>query len=261
MAKALAFFILLVSSFNVFAQELDSLPHPPLHPPVAAPPYYHHPKPPSTTPAPVHPPTHPPAHPPHHNHHHHHHPPAPTPAPVKPPVHPPTPAPAKPPTHHYTPPTHAPVKPPTHPHYPPAPVHPPAHPPVHPFPRSFVAVEGVVFNKSCKYAGLDTLLGATPVLGAVVKLECNNTRYPLVQTVKTDKNGYFYLQAPKSITTFGAHKCKVFLVTSPTGLKPSNFHDGVTGALLKPEKPFVYHKLPFLLYSVGPLAFEPQCPH
>ncbi|KAI4296761.1 hypothetical protein L6164_036688 [Bauhinia variegata] len=98
------------------------------------------------------------------------------------------------------------------------------------------------------------------VAGAIVKLQCNNTKYPLVSTARTDKNGYFFLQAPKSITTFGAHKCKVFLVTSPNATKPSNLHGGVVGAALKPEKPFVANKLPFVLYTVGPFAFEPKCP-
>jgi hypothetical protein len=46
---------------------------------------------------------------------------------------------------------------------PPAPVHPPLHPT--PIPRSFIAVQGVVYVKSCKYAGVDTLLGATSLLG------------------------------------------------------------------------------------------------
>lgn len=95
--------------------------------------------------------------------------------------------------------------------------------------------------------------------GAVVKLECNNTKYKLVQTSKTDKNGYFYIGAPKSITTYGAHKCNVVLVSAPYGLKASNLHGGVTGALLRPEKPFLSKKLPFVLYTVGPLAFEPNC--
>ena len=99
------------------------------------------------------------------------------------------------------------------------------------------------------------------IAGAVVKLECNNTKYRLVQTGKTDKNGYFYIEAPKTITTFGGHKCKAFLVSAPTGLKPSNLHGGVTGSILKPEKPFVSQKLPFLLYNVGPFAFEPKCPY
>ena len=97
--------------------------------------------------------------------------------------------------------------------------------------------------------------------GATVKLTCKNSKYKLVVQAKTDKNGYFFLQAPKTITSFGAHKCTVSLVSSPLAScsKPSNLHGGLKGANLKPEKPFVANKLPFILYTVGPLAFEPKC--
>ncbi|KAJ0017646.1 hypothetical protein Pint_10555 [Pistacia integerrima] len=188
----------------------------------------------------AHPPANAPAHPPSHHHHH---------------AHPPTTAPAHPPSHHHHhahPPSHAPVHPPT-----PA----PAYPPKGPMPRTFVAVQGVVYCKSCKYNGSDTLAGASPVLGATVKLQCNNTKYPQEVQTKTDKNGYFFLQAPKTVTNYGAHKCKASLVSSPmpSCQKPSLLHAGAIGAILKPEKPFTVNKLPFFLYSVGPFAFEPKC--
>ncbi|MBA0778172.1 hypothetical protein Gotri_006067, partial [Gossypium trilobum] len=171
--------------------------------------------------------------------------------PPKPPVYPPT----KPPT---APPTKPPVHPPTYP--PPSPS--PPKPPTYPKPqRSLVAVQGVVFCKSCKYAGSDTLLGAKPILGATVKLTCKNTKYKQEATAKTDKNGYFFLQAPKTVTSFGAHKCTVSLVSSPMAKcsKLSNLHGGLKGATLRPEKPFTANKLPFILYTVGPFAFEPKC--
>ncbi|XP_022721115.1 non-classical arabinogalactan protein 31-like [Durio zibethinus] len=216
---------------------------PPTNPPHKAPipePVY-----PPTKP-PVHPPTKPPVHPPTK---------PPTYGPPKPPVHPPT----KPPT---KPPVHPPTKPPTHsPTYPPS--HPPAKPPTYPKPpvRSLVAVQGVVYCESCKYAGVGTLLGAKPIPGAIVKLTCKNTKYNLVVEAKTDKNGYFFLEAPKTITSFGAHKCTVSLVSSPWAScsKPSNLNGGSTGATLRPEEPHTEYKLPFILYTVGPFAFEPKC--
>ncbi|CAL0312060.1 unnamed protein product [Lupinus luteus] len=159
---------------------------------------------------------------------------------------------------------HSPLHPPHH-HHPPAsaPFAPPHTPAAHHLPRTrtFVAVQGVVYIKPCKYAGVDTLLGATPLLGAIVKFQCNNTKYKLVQTAKTDKNGYFFLEAPKTITTYGVHKCNVVLVSAPNGLRPSNLHGGVTGSILRPEKPYISQMVPFLLYTVGPLAFNPKCPH
>lgn len=86
--------------------------------------------------------SHPPAEPPKSHHHHHKH--APTPAPVKPPVKPSPPS----------------VKPPT-----PTPSPPSASPPSYPVTRKLFAVQGVVYCKSCKYSGIDTLLGASPLVG------------------------------------------------------------------------------------------------
>ncbi|KAF5728686.1 putative structural constituent of cell wall [Tripterygium wilfordii] len=200
--------------------------------------YHHYP---TTAPTPS--PTH---------HHHHHHAPAPSPmhhAPSHPPVHPPA--------HH----NHH------HPHPPKnAPVHPPAHAPLPPFhfPRSFVAVQGVVYRKSCKFVGHDTLSEATPVYGAIVKLQCNSSKYPQEVKKATDKNGYFYVEAPHTVTNYGAHKCKVSLVSAPPAAniaEPSDLHGGVKGANLRAEKSIVVNKLPFVLYNVGPLAFEPKCSH
>ncbi|CAI9279654.1 unnamed protein product [Lactuca saligna] len=158
---------------------------------------------------------------PHHHHHHHkpgvghHHklasPPmahAPTKAPVHAPVHPPTKAPVQ-----------APTK---------APVHPPSSSPapfLAPIPaRKLVAVQGVVYCKACKYKGVDTLLGATPLPGAEVLLTCNNTKYPL---------------------------------------RVKDLHAGVKGSLLLPNKkpPLSSpdaHPLPYDVFSVGPFAFEPS---
>ncbi|CAN4078921.1 unnamed protein product [Withania somnifera] len=208
-----------------------------------------------------------------HHHHHHHQSPVsppshPSPPPVKPPsppVKPPSHSPSKPPSPHVEPPTHAPSKSPS------PPVKPPAHSPVKPPsplpPRKFVGVRGVVYCKSCKYRGVDTLLGASPIQGAVVKLACNNTKYHLTSLGTTDKNGFFFIQ-PKWLTTAGYHKCKVFLAKSPKQecSVPTDFHNGQSGAVLIPappspmpsSKPGVNSEPGFKLYDVGPFAFEPS---
>ncbi|KAJ4839502.1 hypothetical protein Tsubulata_030119 [Turnera subulata] len=184
----------------------------------------------------------------HHHHHHHAHPPAH--APVHAPVHPPMPyshPPAKAPVH---------APPVVHPH-------PPAHPPRPHFDRTLVAVQGVVYCKSCKYGAVDTLVGASPLSGATVKLQCNNTKYPLQVKGTTDKNGYFYIQAPKTVTNYAYHKCKVSLLssTNATCSKPTNLHGGITGGELRPEKKFSdSHKTEYVLFTVGPFAFNPKCP-
>ncbi|XP_010272429.1 PREDICTED: non-classical arabinogalactan protein 31-like [Nelumbo nucifera] len=181
--------------------------------------------------------------------HHHHQ--AHAPAPLKPYPHPPpapkayVPAPAPAPKSRIPPPKPAPAPPKV---LPPLPA------------RTLVAVQGVVYCKSCKYPGVDTLLGATPISGATVKLQCNNTKYPTSHEATTAKNGYFFLQPPKTITTYGVHKCKVFLVKSLPSAScqlKTNLNQGISGAVLRYEKP--KSPLSFALYSVGPFAFAPKC--
>ena len=99
--------------------------------------------------------------------------------------------------------------------------------------------------------------------GATVKLQCNNTRYPLEVKITSDKNGYFLLRAPGTITNYGFHKCKVWLVSAPDTAcsKITNLHGGRAGSILRPEKkPFVDEKKrEYGLFSVGPFAFESKC--
>ncbi|KEH29657.1 hypothetical protein MtrunA17_Chr4g0024201 [Medicago truncatula] len=275
MVKFLAMLLLLLQliSFNVFGEELESLHEPtPLHPSANAPLHHRHNH--NLSPTTAHTPLHPshPAKPP--TRHHHQHPPAHAPLQPSSHQHPPSHAPihhhqprhpVKPPTHHHHqhPPAHAPVQPPTHRHH----HHPPAHPPVHQqhppaHAPAQIAVEGVVYVKSCKHAGVDTLSNATSlngVEGAVVKLQCNNTKHNVVRKGKTDKNGYFYIKGPKDISIFAVHKCNVVLVSAPNGLKPSNINGGITGARIKHKKSFVSKAHNLILYNVKPLAFEPKC--
>ncbi|CAN6483578.1 unnamed protein product [Victoria cruziana] len=132
-----------------------------------------------------------------------------------------------------------------------------------PSPRSVVAVEGVVYCKSCAYKDVDTLVGATPLLGATVKLVCNNSRVPMVVEAMTDKNGYFYFQASKmKVTTYGVHKCHLSLVSSAKSScnMATNLNGGMRGASLRFERS-LSGRPPTSLFAAGPFAFAPSiCP-
>ncbi|WCJ31699.1 arabinogalactan protein 30 [Euphorbia peplus] len=177
------------------------------------------------------------------------------------------------PVHSPMPHSHAPAKSPyyQHAHPPnmaPGPYHhggyvPTQSPYAHPKPpRSYVVVHGVIFCKSCKYAGVDTLLGSSPLAGATVKLECNNTKYPVHVNATSDENGCFFVEAPKSLSNYGAHKCKVTLLSALNTAcsKITDLHGGLTGGVLRPTKKYVSNKLPSVIFTVGPFAFEPECP-
>lgn len=95
----------------------------------------------------------------------------------------------------------------------------------------------------------------------MVKLQCKNTKIPIVVQTKTDKNGQFFINAPKTVSTYGYHKCKVFLVSSPdnTCNIPTNIHGGVQGAMLmRSTKPpgSTQTSADFDLFKVGPFAFD-----
>ncbi|KAL5730403.1 hypothetical protein ACHQM5_003227 [Ranunculus cassubicifolius] len=128
--------------------------------------------------------------------------------------------------------------------------------------RSLVAVQGVVYLRACKYLKWETLMGAIPISGATVKLVCNNRKKPITMEAITNKNGYFFMIAPKKVTTYGSHKCKVFLVSSPYSTqKPSNLNWGVTGAYLRRERKQPVPTPSFTVFTVGPFGFSPtKCP-
>ncbi|EOA29043.1 hypothetical protein CARUB_v10025298mg [Capsella rubella] len=181
-------------------------------------------------------------------------------APIKLPAYPPAKAPIKLPT---LPPAKAPIKLPTLP-----PIKPPVLPPVSPpkLNRTLVAVRGLVYCKPCKYAGVNTLIGAKPVKDAVVRLVCKNKKSSISET-KTDKNGYFMFLAPKTVSSYAIKGCRAFLVKSPDAKcsKVSKLHGGDKGAYLKPVmKPgpssVIINKLKYAMFNVGPFAFDPACP-
>uniref|UniRef100_A0A803LPZ5 Uncharacterized protein n=2 Tax=Chenopodium quinoa TaxID=63459 RepID=A0A803LPZ5_CHEQI len=268
-----AFFLsLLVLSLATFFtatattdNELNTLPYAlPSSAPAAAPTHHHHHTL-SPSAAPYH----------HHHHHNKSHSPSSAPAPAPAPTHHhnQSHSPASAPTahhHHHHNKSHSPASAPAHspaksPSYPPTKAPVPAPAPHHVMPpRKLVAVEGVVYCKNCSYSGVATLTAASPLPGAKVELRCRNTKYLIKKESTTDKNGFFFLEAPNHITTYGAHKCKVFLLEKPNNSGPcshaTNLNGGISGAFLffnktmaPPPKP-----LPYSLFTVGPFAFEPS---
>lgn len=51
-------------------------------------------------------------------------------------------------------------------------------------------------------------------VGAAVKLQCNNTGKSWEEQAKTDEKGRFSMK-PGRVSSWGVHKCKLFLVSSP----------------------------------------------
>ncbi|KAM7263308.1 hypothetical protein ACFE04_000991 [Oxalis oulophora] len=198
---------------------------------------------------------------------HHVEPPKPS-VPKIPMVHPPKAAPAP---HKHAHPVHPPKVAPA-PHKPVHPIHPPkaapaphkpAQPPTKAHTKTLVEVQGYIACKACIHAGVNNLANATAIKGAYVKLVCLCSKPTTVVKAVTDKNGYFHIKAPKTITSDVVGKCKVSLVSSPNKKcnKASNLHFGIVGSPLKAEKQFKDHSGNLVtLYTVGPFAYEPKCP-
>ncbi len=91
-------------------------------------------------------------------------------------------------------------------------------------------------------------------------LKCKNKK---TETAKTDKDGYFFMGASKSISSYKATKyCRVYLLAAPLGAScnhRTNLNGGITGGHLKPQETFA--PIPYSLFNVGPFAFEPSKRH
>ncbi|CAI0416088.1 unnamed protein product [Linum tenue] len=126
-----------------------------------------------------------------------------------------------------------------------------------------VAVEGVVYCLSCKYAGSGSLIDATPIKSANVSVSCANSG--VYQINQTDVHGYFYswLDGPKlGRGSLGnpIQACTVKLVSSPLEAcnVPTDLNHGNDGAKLRFEGKVVKSPHYAVFYAAGPLAFRPQ---
>ncbi|KAK8642119.1 hypothetical protein V6N13_011478 [Hibiscus sabdariffa] len=75
------------------------------------------------------------------------------------------------------------------------------------------------------------VLPATSTCHATVRLACKDSKKELTAQFKTDKNGYFFLEARAPNTIYN------FSLSLPLKLCsiPSNLNDGLKGAPLKPH--------------------------
>ncbi|XP_057764487.1 uncharacterized protein LOC130985505 [Salvia miltiorrhiza] len=119
--------------------------------------------------------------------------------------------------------------------------------------RKKVVIEGSVSCVYCVMEGGPGSVIKTDLLpGAVVKLQCNNSRKgSWEEQTKTGGKGDFSF-TPVKVSSRGAHKCRVFLVSSPRGVCPLIISDG---AVLKPAPPNATS--PFQLFTLQPLYFYP----
>lgn len=99
-----------------------------------------------------------------------------------------------------------------------------------------------------------------------MRLLCKSKKN-IVSETKTDKNGYFLLLGPKTVTNYGFRGCRVYLVKSKDNKcsKVSKLYGGDVGAVLKPvrnpgKSAVVINNLTYGLFNVGPFAFDPVCP-
>ncbi|XP_038981160.1 non-classical arabinogalactan protein 31-like [Phoenix dactylifera] len=132
-------------------------------------------------------------------------------------------------------------------------------------PRLPIAVEGVIYCRSCKLPGYVESMDASPLPGAVAWLRCNSSAPGVTVKGTTDKNGYFLIQT-NAVTNYGAHKCRVFLGSSPLSYcnVPVYPADQRSGAPLKFERIIKLGSGQRALYTAGAFAFAPakgsSCP-
>ncbi|KAH0853295.1 hypothetical protein HID58_090666, partial [Brassica napus] len=179
------------------------------------------------------------------------------PAPVKPPVSLHTHSRSSPPV---LPPTKAPVKPRPKPRLKP-PVSPPTNhqSPLQLSHRSLIAVQGTVFCKAASTFS-DSLIGANPL-----KTKCKSKKNVVAET-KTDKNGYFLLLGPKTVTNYGFRGCRGICEIKGLQMQqsvkaiPWRCRCRTQAGERKGKSAVVINQLIYGIFNVGPFAFDPVCP-
>ncbi|TKW16539.1 hypothetical protein SEVIR_5G305600v4 [Setaria viridis] len=126
-----------------------------------------------------------------------------------------------------------------------------------------IAVEGVVWCKTCRYAGYVRSMDASPLPNATALLRCRRDGDPRALSVSntTDADGCFLIQADWQSAPFKSKDCKVYVQRSPAAgcavpVKPA----AKKGAPLKFRR---FVPLPDELqarYTAGNFTFAPEEP-
>ncbi|XP_020103557.1 non-classical arabinogalactan protein 30-like [Ananas comosus] len=128
-----------------------------------------------------------------------------------------------------------------------------------------VVVEGVVYCQNCSFRGTWSLESAATVAAARVGVTCLGWKNQVIirRAASTDAAGYFYAALDAAGDFYKgdpARACYVRLLASPNAAcdDPTNINYGFTGAALKDEgKRAAAKLLDVMIYSAGPLAFQP----
>ncbi|KAJ1285202.1 hypothetical protein BS78_03G262100 [Paspalum vaginatum] len=126
-----------------------------------------------------------------------------------------------------------------------------------------IAVEGVVWCNTCRYAGYVKSMDSSPLPNAAALLQCRRGDDGRVLSVwnTTDADGYFLIQADWQSTPFKSKDCMVFVPVSPVRGCSVTVMPRRKGATLKFRRfvPVSRDELQ-ARYSAGNFTFAPKDP-
>uniref|UniRef100_A0A0E0JNG9 Non-classical arabinogalactan protein 30 n=1 Tax=Oryza punctata TaxID=4537 RepID=A0A0E0JNG9_ORYPU len=125
-----------------------------------------------------------------------------------------------------------------------------------------IGVEGVVWCKTCRYAGYVKSKDASPLPNAAALLRCRRGKWALSVWGATDARGYFLIQTGAQVAAFTSKDCRVYVPRSPSR--------AACGVVLQPERkkgsPLKFRRFVALpnglqgRYSAGNFVFGPRDP-
>ncbi|KAL6614592.1 hypothetical protein ACP70R_036862 [Stipagrostis hirtigluma subsp. patula] len=124
-----------------------------------------------------------------------------------------------------------------------------------------IGVEGVVWCKTCRYAGYVRSKGASPLRNAAALLRCRRGHWALSVWAATDARGYFLAQTGRQAAPFRSGDCKVYVPRSPArGCRVAVKPGRMKGAPLRFRRFVTRPDGLQARYSAGTFTFAPQDP-